>query len=161
DVGSTVRAIGYGFNTPSATGGAGAGTKRLVDITVNDVSAHEFSAGADLSGTCHGDSGGPIVQNGAIVGTTSYGTTAGCRGASAMMRVDDNRDFLDPYINGGGSGGGGGSDPNACPYPDGFTSCGQSGGDANILYVCSGGEWSFVSDCGAGACVGGGSGSDH
>src|SRR5262249_56984491 len=52
EVGSTVRAIGYGFNTPSATGGGGAGTKRLVDITVNSVSAPEVSAAADPSGTC-------------------------------------------------------------------------------------------------------------
>ena len=39
-------------------------------------------------GTCFGDSGGPIVLNGVIVGDTSYGYTNNCRYLDGYQRVD-------------------------------------------------------------------------
>ncbi len=113
--GSTVRAVGYGRNEAKGGPGVyGSGTKRSVDIVVSAVTDREFVAGVDLQGTCHGDSGGPIFQNGVVVGTTSYGSTGDCRGGSHLMRVDDNRGFLDTYTGGGGGGGGGGSSTSQC-----------------------------------------------
>jgi secreted trypsin-like serine protease len=102
--GSTVRAVGYGRNQPAATGGLlGGGVKRTVNMSVSSVAAHEFVAGVDLVGTCHGDSGGPIFQGSVIVGTTSYGSTADCHQAGHYMRIDDNRAFLDTYLRGSGA----------------------------------------------------------
>ena len=94
-VGSAVRAVGYGWSDGVTKGGGG--TKREITISVSTVAPHEFVAGTDLRGTCHGDSGGPIFQGPLLVGTTSYGDTADCRGTSHMMRVDDNVAFLTRY----------------------------------------------------------------
>jgi len=110
--GSIVRAVGYGNNQPTNTI-AGVGSRRQVNIRVSSLAAHEFVAGVDLQGTCHGDSGGPVFQGGKVVGTTSYGTTADCRGAGHYMRVDDSRAFIDQFL-GGASGGGGGTTSNTC-----------------------------------------------
>jgi hypothetical protein len=94
-VGSKVTAVGYGRN---AYVNQGAGTKRTVDLPVMELLAHQFLAGTDVTGTCHGDSGGPLLQNGTIVGTTSYGATDDCHGINHFMRVDDNLPFLSQYI---------------------------------------------------------------
>lgn len=109
-VDSIVHAVGYGFDKPqSSAAGGGGGTKRQIDIGVSAVLTTEFTAGVDLQGTCHGDSGGPLFQNGVVVGTTSYGSTADCRGAGHAMRIDNNRDFLDLFLATRGGGGGGDS----------------------------------------------------
>ncbi|KAA1395639.1 S1 family peptidase [Aeromicrobium ginsengisoli] len=39
-------------------------------------------------GTCFGDSGGPILHDGVIVGVTSYGYTKNCRYLAGFQRVD-------------------------------------------------------------------------
>ena len=39
-------------------------------------------------GTCFGDSGGPAIRDGYIVGDTSYGLTANCRYLGGYQRVD-------------------------------------------------------------------------
>jgi len=127
-VGSSVHAVGYGFNQPASSGPAGGGSKRQIDITVSAVTDREFVAGVDGQGTCHGDSGGPIFQNGQVVGTTSYGTTADCHGADHFMRVDDNLDFLGQFLN---AGGGGGGDEAAC-----IQAC---NGDVTCIQNCLGG----------------------
>ncbi len=115
-VNTGVRIVGYG-NSAASSSPDGLGSKRQVNVKVSSVTAREFVAGVDLKGTCHGDSGGPVFQNGKVVGTVSYGTTADCRGAGHYMRVDDNRAFLDQYLgggSGGGGGGGGGTSTNSC-----------------------------------------------
>ncbi|MGH8883123.1 MAG: trypsin-like serine protease [Stackebrandtia sp.] len=43
---------------------------------------------AGTGGTCFGDSGGPVLLNGAIVGVTSYGYTSNCRYIGGYQRVD-------------------------------------------------------------------------
>ncbi len=102
--GSSITAVGYGrssFGTGDQPGG-GVGLKRMITIPVDAVTAHEFTAGSDGQGTCHGDSGGPELQGGAVVGVTSYGSTADCHGIGHYMRVDDNLSFLDAYVSAGG-----------------------------------------------------------
>lgn len=46
---------------------------------------HDPRAGG---GTCFGDSGGPAILNGVIVGDTSYGFTSNCRYLGGYQRVD-------------------------------------------------------------------------
>jgi V8-like Glu-specific endopeptidase len=92
-VGSSVTAVGYGRNQ-QGTENVGSGVKRQVSIAVSAVTDHEITAGQDNLGTCHGDSGGPIIQNNTVVGIVSYGDTADCHGASHFTRTDDIADFL-------------------------------------------------------------------
>ena len=39
-------------------------------------------------GTCFGDSGGPAMLDGALVGVTSYGYTSNCRYLDGYQRLD-------------------------------------------------------------------------
>ena len=149
--GAQVRAVGFGLSDGVAK--TGTGTKREITISVTSVLPHEFVAGTDLHGTCHGDSGGPIFEGSVLVGTTSYGDTADCRQSSHMMRVDDSRDFLDLYVGAGGGnpppGGGGGGGGGGNPPPGG----GGGGGGGTGDICCYGGAFY---DCATPAgCFGG------
>ncbi len=102
-VGSPITSVGYGksqFGTGDQPGG-GVGLKRQITIPVDAVAGHEFTAGSEGHSTCHGDSGGPEFQGGAVVGVTSYGDTADCHGIGHDMRVDDNLSFISPFLEGG------------------------------------------------------------
>lgn len=57
-------------------------TSQLLQTNGND---HDPRAGG---GTCFGDSGGPIMLNGYVVGDTSYGYTSNCRYLDGYQRVD-------------------------------------------------------------------------
>jgi secreted trypsin-like serine protease len=70
----------------------------MIDMTVNSVDDITFDAGFDGHGTCHGDSGGPALQNGVVVGTVSYGDTPDCHDTNHFARVDDNLDFITSYL---------------------------------------------------------------
>jgi len=96
-VGSYVRAIGYGNTTFAQTG---SGTKRHISIKVNNIEAHVFGAGYEAHNVCHGDSGGPTVQNGRIVGVNDYVDTPDCHGGGHFTRLDDNLPFLRTYVPG-------------------------------------------------------------
>ena len=43
---------------------------------------------AGTGGTCFGDSGGPLLLGGEIVGVTSYGYTSNCRYIDGYQRVE-------------------------------------------------------------------------
>jgi secreted trypsin-like serine protease len=51
-------------------------------------------------GTCFGDSGGPALLKGQIVGVTSYGYTSNCRYLDGYQRIDiaASQDFLKPFL---------------------------------------------------------------
>ena len=108
--GATVTAVGFGWNDHVSSGDQ---IKRQVAIPVTQVTAHEIAAGKDNLGTCHGDSGGPLLLNDKIVGIVSYGDTADCHGVSHFTRADDVADFIQAVI---ASADGEGDDPPA-PAP--------------------------------------------
>jgi V8-like Glu-specific endopeptidase len=93
-IGSLVTGVGYGANSFAQTG---FGTKRESDFAVTAVNQHEVAAGNEGNNVCHGDSGGPILQNGAQVGVSSYVDTADCHGGGHFMRIDDSLDFIHQY----------------------------------------------------------------
>ena len=95
--GTYVKAIGYGVSSFDKTG---TGTKRHVVLGVSASNVHEFTAGQEGLNVCHGDSGGPVVQNGRIVGTSDYVDTPDCHGAGHFMRLDDNLPFIRTYVPG-------------------------------------------------------------
>lgn len=102
---SFVRAVGYGLSVTQASGGVaqGLGTRRWGNLDVNDVTTHaphEFHAGHEGDNVCHGDSGGPVLQNGKQVGVNSYVDTADCHGGAHLERVDDNLGFIHQYVPG-------------------------------------------------------------
>ena len=93
DVGAAVRAVGYGSNKTNAGEGTGAGTKRTGNTTIKGV-----QGGADTFSThyivCHGDSGGPIFDNGTIIGVSSYVNPANCTNDGYSVRTDLYADFI-------------------------------------------------------------------
>jgi hypothetical protein len=57
-------------------------TDQILQLNGNE---HDPRAGG---GTCFGDSGGPAIHGGYVVGDTSYGYTANCRYLGGYQRVD-------------------------------------------------------------------------
>lgn len=94
DVGASVRAVGYGSNKTNSGSGTGAGTKRTGNTTVRALQDDTFSTYNVL---CHGDSGGPIFENGTIIGITSYGNPANCTGYGYSVRTDLYTDFIQSH----------------------------------------------------------------
>lgn len=68
--------------------------RRSVDMRFQKLDTQVFQTHANVNtpqetgGTCFGDSGGPVFLDGVIVGVTSYGRTANCRGTDGYQRVD-------------------------------------------------------------------------
>ena len=61
------------------------GQKLTVQILQMNGNEHDPRAGG---GTCFGDSGGPAIHGGYVVGDTSYGYTNNCRYLGGYQRVD-------------------------------------------------------------------------
>jgi hypothetical protein len=61
------------------------GQKLTAQILQTNSNEHDPRAGG---GTCFGDSGGPIMIDGYVVGDTSYGYTNNCRYIGGYQRVD-------------------------------------------------------------------------
>ena len=61
------------------------GQKLTAQILQTNGNEHDPRAGG---GTCFGDSGGPIMRGGFVVGDTSYGYTNNCRYLGGYQRVD-------------------------------------------------------------------------
>jgi secreted trypsin-like serine protease len=150
-IGETVTLVGYGVTDgPSQVG---IGTKREVDVVIDDVQPTTLGYTTTNGQTaCNGDSGGPAyaMPNGALVmaGITSYGDEA-CKEYGVYTRVDT---FL-PWIEGelakpAPADPADPNDPND-PYPpdpgypegegcDGITWEGQCDGD--VVVWCEAGE---------------------
>ena len=87
--GVEAQVIGFGVTRASAPGeGSGGGRRRRARITLDTVTEREIAYDASHAGACYGDSGGPIVQNDAVVGITSRGTADDCRGVDIAQRAD-------------------------------------------------------------------------
>lgn len=95
-VGATVKAVGFGSTTSTATDG---GTKRLGTAKVTDVEATEVTAAPSPAQPCHGDSGGPmLVAAGTIAAVVSRGDSA-CSDHAIYARIDvAMTDFVAPYL---------------------------------------------------------------
>jgi len=61
------------------------GQKLAVQVFQTNGNEHDIRAGG---GTCFGDSGGPAMLGGYVVGDTSYGYTNNCRYLGGYQRVD-------------------------------------------------------------------------
>lgn len=61
------------------------GQKLTPQILQTNGNEHDNRAGG---GSCFGDSGGPVMRDGFLVGDTSYGYTANCRYLGGYQRVD-------------------------------------------------------------------------
>jgi secreted trypsin-like serine protease len=96
-----VTAVGYGTEVRKPDSGPQKPTlmsypllRRYVDMPLQKVGPQVFQANGNpndtkgTGGTCFGDSGGPVLYQGAIVGVTSYGLTANCRYIDGYQRVD-------------------------------------------------------------------------
>ncbi|NYG56625.1 S1 family peptidase [Nocardioides perillae] len=107
------RAVGYGTEVRKAESGPQKPTpftypleRRYVDMPGQKLMPQVLQTNgnendnAGTGGTCFGDSGGPLIYGGEIVGVTSYGYTANCRYIDGYQRVDiaEAQDFLAPFL---------------------------------------------------------------
>ena len=155
--GATVRAVGYGMDT-FGSDGTGAGIRRQVGVAVDAVAAHEIVTGVAGIGTCHGDSGGPLFDaSGALVATDSYGDTADCHGEGHDMRVDDNLDFINQYLN-AGSGSGTVINTSTCEIDDGAFDIKCTNGactckvNGSVVSTCTAADASTACNSGTNCC---------
>ncbi len=95
-VGTSFRVVGFG-TTGGGTGDSG--TKREGTARISEVQAEEFTAMANPSQPCRGDSGGPaLLSNDAVAGVVSRGDAA-CTDHAYYARIDVARAaFIDPYL---------------------------------------------------------------
>ena len=120
-VGKPARYVGYGLtNGVNATGD---GLKRQATAPIAQVTRQLIRIATNPHGTCHGDSGGPLLMdNGAgeaVIGVVSFGNDATCRRDSYFQRLDTQVAWVDEQIKK--------YDPGAA-VPDGGP--GSGGGDA-------------------------------
>ncbi|MDQ4491791.1 trypsin-like serine protease [Sinomonas sp. ASV486] len=98
---TVVTAVGYGTEVRKPDSGPQKPVpmsypliRRSVDMRFQKLDTQVFQTHAnvntpqDTGGTCFGDSGGPVFLDGVIVGVTSFGRTANCRGTDGYQRVD-------------------------------------------------------------------------
>jgi hypothetical protein len=102
DLRSTIfRAVGYGTEVRKAETGPQKPTpqsypivRRYVDMPGQKLTPQILQTNgnendnAGTGGTCFGDSGGPLLLDGEIVGVTSYGYTSNCRYIDGYQRVE-------------------------------------------------------------------------
>ncbi len=91
--GSTVEAVGYGI-TPSNNA-----TRRHVNLTSNYDSPMLIGYNQSSSGICSGDSGGPSLSSGRVVGVHSFTTDTECTGTGVQGFDIRASAVLDPFIN--------------------------------------------------------------
>jgi hypothetical protein len=95
------RAVGYGTEVRQADSGPQKPTpmsfpleRRYVDMPGQKLTPQIVQTNGNdkdnrgTGGTCFGDSGGPLILNGEIVGVTSYGYTQNCRYLGGYQRVE-------------------------------------------------------------------------
>ena len=92
--GADVRLVGYGITTGTGTD---VGERRAGTAHVMALSADELRLEPGPAMSCKGDSGGPVLQAGALVAVTSYGDPA-CTQFGVAMRVDAHAAFLQSVI---------------------------------------------------------------
>jgi len=97
DEGRALHMVGWG----NTTEGSGAGAKREVDVTIQNVTSSEVRYGGPSANTCQGDSGGPgFLQVGGqdvVASVTSWGFE-GCTSTSGATRVDTMASWIANFI---------------------------------------------------------------
>lgn len=95
DIGLSARTVGFGVTDGQSQ--SGAGLKRQVRLTVDEITYLHVGVGTSSENTCQGDSGGPTLVeldgDEHVVGVTSFGSDA-CRARSYLTRVDTMQDWL-------------------------------------------------------------------
>ena len=95
DVGSVVQIVGWG---ETMVGAMDYGTKSSGAAQVTRIDPITFTVAPDPSQPCKGDSGGPALSSGLVVGITSHGN-ATCVGGATYTRVDTvTADFIAPTL---------------------------------------------------------------
>ena len=121
-VGQLVHVLGYGRTGTNAS--TSSGTRRGVSLPITSVTAAELAYGADnVSGICSGDSGGPSLFAGEVVGIHSRNPTTTC-GRGVDIRVDVQRAFAEAFV--------AANDPPAC-VADGVCPLGCAATDPDCL----------------------------
>jgi V8-like Glu-specific endopeptidase len=150
-----VRLVGYGNNNGRAN--SGAGIKRQVTTSLNDVTSKLLQIGDNKHETCNGDSGGPAFMNvngvETIVGVTSFGQV-GCTGGGYDTRLDLYTRFIDGYVQAAGGGTTGGGNTGGGTTGGGDTGGGTTGG-GNTGGGDTGGGTTGGGDTGGGTTGGG------
>jgi len=103
----TATVVGYG----TASFGQGPyytqndAVRRYADLKLISFNAYYLqlknnAVKAGMTGACYGDSGGPVLIDGYLVGVTSWVLPAGCHGISGYSRVDTESaiDFLSEFV---------------------------------------------------------------
>ena len=96
-VGTDITYVGYGL---TGTLESDPGIARTVDATVSNVDAWVIETHDPNRGPCDGDSGGPLILGGEVIGLSSYVYTSGgaetiCeQGTAAGTRIDLVRDWI-------------------------------------------------------------------
>jgi hypothetical protein len=106
----TFTVVGYGLQLvkprQSAVRERMVGTVHLVNLSsalTDGYNIHYSSNPGEgqggSGGTCFGDSGGPVIHQGVIVGVNSFVLNLNCKGSAFAYRVDiaNSRDFLSSY----------------------------------------------------------------
>ncbi|HEU5061162.1 MAG TPA: trypsin-like serine protease, partial [Kofleriaceae bacterium] len=97
DEGKTLHLVGWG----NTSGSGGAGAKREVDVTIQNVTTSEVQYGSASGNTCQGDSGGPgflmIGGQPVVASVTSWGYE-GCTSTSGASRVDTDSELVASFI---------------------------------------------------------------
>lgn len=92
---AAITIVGYGSNTHT---NAGVGTKRTVTTVIDAYNSLLLQIGNSSMQTCHGDSGGPAFQGGAVVAVTSFGSDPSasdvCEGGGFSTRTDAEASFI-------------------------------------------------------------------
>jgi secreted trypsin-like serine protease len=118
-VGKAAQIIGYGqivYNTYNA--------KRFEAMTsVGALDSDTILVGDAAKHACLGDSGGPAIVNGKLVGVDSYGPV-GCNGPAHYRRVDTFKPFIEQYVPPPSGGG----DPTGDPTGDGEMTVSEDSG---------------------------------
>jgi secreted trypsin-like serine protease len=96
-VDSTITYVGYGLTGTLETD---PGIARTVDARVSNVDAWVIETADPNHGPCDGDSGGPLLLDGQVIGLSSYVYTTGSasdlceHGTAAGTRIDIVRDWI-------------------------------------------------------------------
>jgi secreted trypsin-like serine protease len=131
-IGKTAQIVGYGQTMYQQVNRA----RYEATTTVTAIENDTIVVGDAQRHACVGDSGGPAIVDGVLVGVDSYGPT-GCTGPAHYRRVDSFLPFIEMYAppppGSGPDAGptGGGPDAGGDPGPD-SSGCGASGGGAGL-----------------------------
>jgi secreted trypsin-like serine protease len=120
-VGDAVTLVGYGASDGPTS--AGAGIRRSVDLPVTTICPRFLRAGSDLTNACVGDSGGAVLEGGALVAVIAFGVQ-GCGGPSSFTRLDPVHDWVAAVLAGNAS-----APCPSCPGPDPSCSPADAGPD--------------------------------